>query len=423
MAAAENEFTAIIEQLFALKPQGTKFGIDRMRVLAAALGHPERLVPCIHIAGTNGKGSVAAMLDAILRAAGWRTGLYTSPHLVHVGERVQVNRRGLSDAEIVGFVEELRPISERIAAEFPEHRPSFFELMTAMAFLHFGRQQCDLALVEVGLGGRLDATNVVTPQVSVITSIGLDHCEYLGNELTQIAAEKAGIVKPNVPLVIGRMPRDAEKVIRAVAAQVGAPVTSVAERYGEASDELPSTNLEGEYQRWNAATATLAALALKPRWRISPAVIAQGLVKVAWAGRWQRVRVNGKELVLDASHNPEGAQVLDANLTQLVAEKRRPPIIVTGVLGRDRARPLIETICRHASEVHFVVPKQPRACGYEELEALVPTTFTGRIVRDTVETIFPNPATCSIGGPEDVVIVTGSMYLVGEVIERLGTLA
>jgi dihydrofolate synthase/folylpolyglutamate synthase len=174
-------YGAVQDYLFSLKARGLKFGIDRMRLLAEALGHPERAAPCIHVAGTNGKGSVSAMLDAIFRAAGWRTGLYTSPHLVRLGERVQVNRRMLSEEEILAWTRELRVVAARVAeAGGDDDHASFFEFMTAMAFLQFARERCDLNIVEVGLGGRLDATNIVDPVVSVITSIGLDHCEMLG---------------------------------------------------------------------------------------------------------------------------------------------------------------------------------------------------------------------------------------------------
>ncbi len=408
-----------IRQLFALKPQGANYGIDRMRALAAALGHPERSVPSVHVAGTNGKGSVAAMVDSILHSAGWQTGLYTSPHLVHVGERVQVDRQPLTDDEVAAFVRELQPVSDRIAAELPDHRPSFFELMTAMAVLQFARKKCDIAVFETGLGGRLDATNVLAPQVCAITSIGLDHCEYLGNEVTQIAAEKAGIIKTRVPVVVGRMPREAEKVIRTVAAQVGAPVVSVAERYGESVSEFPSTNLEGEYQRWNAATATLVALALPAKWRITRKAIEGGLANVKWSGRWQRIQIGDRTVIVDASHNPEGAQVLDANLARLVVETGRKPVVAVGVLGENRAKPLLEAICRHASEVHLVVPNEPRACDYEALAKLVPRSFSGAVVRDTIGRIFPTPNTCALGSAEVPVVVTGSIYLVGEVLGRV----
>lgn len=415
------EYGAVTEHLFARKAHGRKFGIDRMAKLAAELNHPERSVPAVHIAGTNGKGSVAAMLDAILHAAGWRTGLYTSPHLVHLGERVQVDRHVLTEREIVDYFAELRPIAERLAAADPDDEPSFFEYMTAMAFLQFARKRCDVGVVEVGLGGRLDATNILTPEVSVITSIAMDHCELLGDTVEKIAAEKAGILKPGRPVVLGRMPAAAEKVIRRLAEARGAPVCSVAEVYGHTIDGYPHTNLEGDYQRWNAATATLVARALGDRWRVSAAAIERGLAHVDWPGRWQRVRLAGRRAILDASHNPEGAQVLDANLAHLVAETGRAPVVITGVLGAVRARPLLETIARHAREIHLVVPQQPRACRFEELEAVVPPGFRGAVVRDEVARIFPGPNRCEVGEGDDVIVVTGSIYLLGEVLARLET--
>ncbi len=414
-----NDYAAVTDYLFGLKARGAKFGIDRMQPLAAALGHPERLVPCVHVAGTNGKGSVSAMIEAILHAAGWRTGLYTSPHLVKLGERVQVERRALTEEEIVAFTRELRPLAEKIAVPNADDHPSFFEFMTAMAFLKFARQRCDISVIEVGLGGRLDATNIVTPEVSIITSIGFDHCEFLGHELGQIAGEKAGIIKPGRPVVIGRMPAEAEQVIRAIARERASPLISVAETYGDDLAHYPATNLEGDYQRWNAATATLAVRALASRWKITDAAIAAGLRHVDWPGRWQRVQINGRLMILDASHNPEGAQVLDTNLAHLVAETGRAPVVITGVLGVARAGPLLETIARHAREIHLTVPQQARACTYEELEALVPTDFRGRIVRTTVPKLFPAPTHCTAGGPDDIVVVTGSIYLLGEVMARL----
>jgi dihydrofolate synthase / folylpolyglutamate synthase len=412
-------YAAVAEFLYAQKAQGPKFGIDRMRALAAALGHPEHAVPCVHIAGTNGKGSVAAMVEAILRAAGWKTGLYTSPHLVHLGERVQVDRRTLTEEEIVEYMRALRPVADRLAAQNPDERPSFFEYMTAMAFLQFARHRCDVAVIEVGLGGEFDATNIVTPEVSVITSIGADHCEILGANLTQIAAAKAGIIKPERPVVIGRLPEEAEGTIRAAARDRRAPVISVRQAYGDDLAGYPETSLEGEYQRWNAATATLTCRALAPKWNISESTIEQGLGAVDWPGRWQRVLIGGRLTILDASHNPEGAAVLERNLAQLAAATGRAPIVITGVLGAARAQPLIETISRHAAAIHFVVPAQPRACSHEELERLVPTHFRGKIVRDTVENLFPAPHRCTAGAPDDIVVVTGSIYLLGEVMARL----
>ncbi len=436
-----SNYAEVTEYLYALKAGGVKFGIDRMRRLSAALGHPERSYPVIHVAGTNGKGSVSAMLDAIFHAAGWRTGLYTSPHLVKLGERVQVDRRLLTEAEIVAYVNELRPIAERAAAAAADEHATFFEFMTAMAFLQFQRQRADVALIEVGLGGRLDATNVVQPEVTVITSIGLDHIAELGGTVALIAREKAGIIKPGRPVVIGRLPPEAERVIREVAATQGALVHSVRETFGEDLAAYPSTNLEGDYQRWNAATATLAARVFKDNHRdaasrrpraatgaaptlaeppsLTSETIARGLQHVNWPGRWQRTTLGGRPLILDASHNPEGAAVLEQNLQHLIAETGHRPVIIAGALGEFRARALLEVVCRHAKEVHLVAPHQARASTFEEMLAFVPAEQRSRVHRGSLEAIFPDARTCTLGAPGDTVVVTGSIYLLGEVLERI----
>ena len=336
-----------------------------------------------------------------------------------LGERVQVGREILSEAEIVAFTEELLPVAEAVSRGSPDDHPSFFEFMTAMAFLQFARKRCDIAIVETGLGGRLDATNVVDPEVAVITSIGLDHCDMLGDTLELIAAEKAGIIKTGKPVVIGRLPAEAETVVRKVAGEKGAPVISVREVFGEALAGYPTTAFEGDYQRWNAATAVLVARCFAAKWKLSDEVVRRGLESAKWPGRWQRAKVGGRNLILDASHNPEGAGVLDAQLRALVAETGRKPVVVTGVLGAARARPLLETISRYAAEIHLVMPQQSRASGFEELEALIPGTFTGVVKRATVASVFPDSGTCAVGGPDDTVVVTGSIYLLGEVMARI----
>ncbi|MEY3607855.1 MAG: hypothetical protein RLZZ447_643 [Verrucomicrobiota bacterium] len=411
-------YAEVAARLIARRAEGPRFGIDRMRLLAAALGRPERIVPCLHVAGTNGKGSVSAMLDAILRAAGWRTGLYTSPHLVHLGERVQVDRHPLTEEEIVAYVAELQPIAARLGAKDAGDAPAFFELMTAIAFLQFARKACDISVIEVGLGGRLDATTVVTPEVAVITSIALDHCEILGDTLAKIAAEKAGIIKAGRPLVVGRVPPEAEEVIARLAAERGAPVRWVRRVFGEDLAAYPRTSLEGDYQRWNAATATLAAEALDPGWRITPAIIRAGLAAVDWPGRWQRTRAGDRLLILDSSHNPEGAAVLSSNLARLVAETGQRPLVITGILGMARARPLLAAIAAYAEEIVLVPPDQPRACSVAELRALIPASFTGPVRAGRVDTLFPAPGRCTAGAPHGIVVVTGSLYLLGEVLTR-----
>lgn len=429
MVQGFRDYLAATDYLYGLKSTGVRFGIDRMTRLAAALGHPERAYPVIHVAGTNGKGSVSALLDAIFHAAGWRTGLYTSPHLVKLGERVQVDRRLLSEEEILAYTNELAPVAAELGRLGPDEHPSFFEFMTAMAFLQFQRRRVDVGIIEVGLGGRLDATNVVEPEIAVITSIGLDHTEQLGDRIELIAREKAGIIKPGRPVVMGRLPPEAEAVVREVAAARAAPLHAVREAFGEELDGYPETNLEGDYQRWNAATATLVARVLRATWRDRPgaralpppdeAAVSRGLRHASWPGRWQRMTVGGRLLILDASHNPEGAQVLESNLQHLAAETGRRPVVITGMLGAFRARPLLEVLAHHAREIHLTPPHQARASSYEELEACAPPAARALLRRTTVEEVFPRPGTCAVGGPDDVIVVTGSIYLIGEVLARL----
>ncbi|HZZ19794.1 MAG TPA: folylpolyglutamate synthase/dihydrofolate synthase family protein [Opitutaceae bacterium] len=418
--AALAGYPAVQDYLFGLKAGGVKFGVDRMRILSAHIGNPELKVPCIHVAGTNGKGSVSAMLEAILRASGRRTGLYTSPHLVRLGERVQVDRNILTEDEITGYVRELQPIADRIGEEGEAgDRPTFFEFMSAMAFLQFARSGCEASVIEVGLGGRLDATNIVEPEVSVITSIGMDHCEMLGDTLSAIAGEKGGIIKAGRPVVMGRMPREAEDVIRGIAQRLGSRLLSVREEFGDSVDGYPTTGLEGDYQRWNAATATLAARLLPAFLGVTEASIRSGLATVDWPGRWQRTSLGGRLVILDSSHNPEGASVLDANLTSLRAETGRSPVAIVGALGSLRAGPLLEVVSRHCREINLAVPKQARATSHEELEALVPKGYKGRVVRSSVEELFPEPGKCTAGEEGDIIVVTGSIYLLGEVLSRL----
>jgi dihydrofolate synthase/folylpolyglutamate synthase len=272
------------------------------------------------------------------------------------------------------------------------------------------------------MGGRLDATNIVTPEVSVITTISLDHCDMLGGTLEEIAAEKAGIIKPGRPVVIGHVPPAAERVIRATAARAGSRVFSIAETFGAdlARADYPRTNLEGDYQRWNAATAALVARMFPPRWRLTGETIARGLLRVDWPGRWQRMTVSGQPFVFDASHNPEGARVLDENLARLRAEfAGRRLVVITGALGESRARALLGVVAKHAREIHLVVPAQSRACTHAELESCLPRDFSGGLHRAGIAALFPAPNRCALSDPAAPIIVTGSLYLLGEVFTRI----
>ncbi|MCC5025290.1 MAG: bifunctional folylpolyglutamate synthase/dihydrofolate synthase [Candidatus Synoicihabitans palmerolidicus] len=412
-------YSAVQDYLFGLKAKGVKFGIDRMRALAAALVNPELKVPVIHLAGTNGKGSTAAMLDGILRASGRRVGLYTSPHLVRLGERVQVDRVMLSEREIEDYTRLLVPVATELGEVDPDDHPSFFEFMTAMAFLQFERKNCDVAVVEVGLGGELDATNIVDPVVTAITSIGFDHCEILGHTHAEIARAKAGIIKPGVPVVMGRMPMEAEEVVRARAAEQGCRVYSGREIFGESFENYPQTALVGECQRWNAGTATLVAQALPKELAVSPAVIGEGLSGAHWPARWQQIQMQDQMLIMDASHNPEGAESLADNLEVLVTKLGHRPAIVVGALGAARAGSLIEVVARYASEIYLVEPKQARACSRETLRKFIPESFEGEIFDARVETLFSDESRINLPREAGTVVVTGSIYLAGEVMMKL----
>ncbi len=399
------------EYLYSLKNAGSKYGIDRMRLLVEALGHPEKQFPLIHVAGTNGKGSVCAMLESLYRTNGYKTGFFSSPHLVHLGERAQVNRQILTESGIVEYTKQLKPIAAKLGKEDPDCHPSFFEFMAAMAFQRFASEQVDIACIETGLGGRLDATNVVDPELSIITTVSLDHTELLGDRIEIIAREKAGIIKPGKPVLIGRLPAEAESVVREIATERGSTVYALRDRFPDEST-LPATNLAGSFQRWNAALALYATELLADRFPIQSTA---GLKQIDWPGRWQRIPLKDRTLILDATHNPEGAQMLAENLSQL-DEK---PIIVAGTLGEDRGRSLMDAIAPYAKELHLVQPNQPRATTTRFLESCLPADRDFSVTHSSLEQVIPAPQSCSLGMPGDTIVLTGSLYLIGEALERL----
>ena len=414
-----NKALAAERYLFSLRNHGSKFGIERMVALVRLLDHPENDFPIVHVAGTNGKGSFCAMLEAVLRRSGLKVGMLTSPHLVRLGERIQINRLETDDKEITRLVDELKPISQQLAAANAGDQPSFFELITAMGFLIFSREKVDVAVVETGLGGRLDATNVVSPILSVITSVGFDHVEQLGGDLASIAIEKAGIVKKDVPVIIGRMPEEAKEAIRQVAKERRSEIIEVESFFPEAPQDLPITSLDGNFQRWNAATTLMASQALGDRFGLNEAFVRESLREVEWAGRWQKIQFGDRQVILDATHNEEGARALEDNLASLIGETKLKPWVIVGTLGEDRAVPLMKTVAKWAQGISLVMPGQPRACSFEVLEKAIPSSFSGSIQRYRLEELFPENDQLVLGKPDDIVLVTGSIYLIGEVLARI----
>jgi dihydrofolate synthase/folylpolyglutamate synthase len=358
------------------------------------------------------------MLESIYRRGGLKTGLFTSPHLVFQGERIQVNRQILNHELILQYTNELKETADTLAKKDADDHPTFFEFMTAMAFLHFQRESVEIGIFETGLGGRLDSTNVVNPEIAVITSISLDHVNILGDTIEKIAMEKGGIIKDKKPVVIGLLPREAEKVIREIAEARSAPVHSIRERFHGAV-EYPRTNLHGVYQRYNAATATLVCELLREKFPLPENQVEEGLQTVKWPGRWEEHSIDSKTLILDSSHNPEGAEMLASNLEKLVHTTGRKPVVLAGTLGEFRAEVLMPVVARYAREIILLRPNQPRACTFQILEKYIPRDYEGKIRHAEVKDIFPFPGFCSAGEEGDTLVATGTIYLIGEILEAL----
>lgn len=298
---------------------GVNLGLSRIHRLLASIGNPHHQVPVIHVAGTNGKGSVCAYLSSVLTEAGYRTGRYTSPHLVNWTERICINEQQISAEELYKLLLEVKT-----AVNSDDDCPTLFEVVTAAAWLYFAQQQVDVAVVEVGLGGRLDATNVISePLVTVITSISREHWQQLGNTIAEIAGEKAGIIKPGCPAVVGRLPSDAEKVVRSRAQELQCPVITPqpaqAIHPGWAEYQtIQNTNLikyplplQGQIQLTNSALALATLEILQQKgWQISEAAIINGMAKTKWPGRMQWINWNHHKLLIDGAHNPAAAKVL-----------------------------------------------------------------------------------------------------------------
>jgi dihydrofolate synthase/folylpolyglutamate synthase len=424
-------YTEAIQFLQGLRWFGAKFGLENTSRLAALAGNPQHRLRFIHVAGTNGKGSTCAMLESIYRAAGLRVGLFTSPHLVSFRERMQVNRELISETGVARLVEELRrtgvaPVSNiKPQAEETENRdwrdacPTFFEFVTVMALKHFAEQKCDLVIWETGLGGRLDATNIVTPLASVITNVQYDHQKWLGNTLKQIAAEKAGIIKPGVPVITGAEEPQALAVIQETAIQQQSPLTLVSPAHTQHPPlqtlQLP---LLGWHQRMNAAVALATVRVLDQQLAVGDDVLRAGLASVRWPGRLQLVELGGgRRMLLDAAHNSAGATTLRAALEEHFPDSR--PAFILGTMEDKDWDLMCEILAPLAGRVLCVAISSERTADPAQL-------------RDACRRTNPNVevATCPTLAEavaqtenEPFLVIAGSIYLIGEAMERLNLAA
>jgi dihydrofolate synthase/folylpolyglutamate synthase len=460
-------YETAVAQMYALghelaQAPSHKFDLAHMRVLLTALGHPENRFPTVLVAGTNGKGSTAATLASILEASGLKTGLYTSPHLVRINERIRLNGEAISDDDFAMLHDVVDRTAERLVEEgdLPWH-PSFFEMLTAISFEYFARSRPDMVVLEVGMGGRLDATNVVEPRLSIITDIALDHQKYLGETVAEIAREKAGIIRPGgVVVTLPQLP-EANDVIgnaildagaRAVNAVPYVPPVSpgssqylvpgaqetashgARQRYSLAvlgKEIVVDSPLVGRHQLRNLALAIAAAEELHNQGmvQITPKTVAQGIRETHWPGRFQVVpaAADDPEYVLDVAHNPAGTWALRSTLSAAYPDLQRgdPGIVreITMVFGvmRDKAMPEIaEILFPIADHVIVTHANNPRSASPDEIRQAAARVAAGIDIEDAEDVPSALERARKIARAGGLVVVTGSIYIVGEAMRILG---
>lgn len=423
----------MLDRLFALETFGIKLGLENISRLCAALDHPERSFRSLHVAGTNGKGSVAAMAHAALVAGGIRAARYVSPHLVDLSERFVIGTEPVEAGDLENAANDVLDCAERLraAGELAVH-PTFFEATTAIAFELFRRARVEVAVVEVGLGGRYDSTNVVPASAGAITTIGFDHQDLLGDTLEAIAFEKAGIIKPDMTVVIGALPDEARKIVSLVAAERHAQViesTAGARLHGELREgravvtiETPDDRygpltlaLRGEHQAGNALVAVRLLEAARQRGvRLAREAIERGLVDVDWPGRLELIQVQGGPgVLLDAAHNVDGAKALAAYLGRWHPER---PTLVIGVMRDKDVEGIIGALLPLVSSVVATAANTPRALPARELAARIAACGPAIPVRPEPDPVTAVEEALSAG---NTVCVTGSIFLIGAVRDRL----
>jgi dihydrofolate synthase/folylpolyglutamate synthase len=426
---------APLDWLLGLGQFGIKFGLDNMRAIVGALGHPERAFRAIHVGGTNGKGSVTAMIEAALRLRGLRTGRYTSPHLLHLAERFAIDGAPTAIPALEAAVERVRSaVVDLQARRVLDVHPTFFEVTTAAAFELFRGSGIDVAVCEVGLGGRLDATNVLEPAVCAITSIGLDHQQYLGHTLAEIAREKAGIIKPGTPVVVGAMDRSAADAIGEQARTMGAPLVWAHEGVTAGRVEMDARGgqrfhlttptrsygdvylaLAGEHQVGNAVVAVRTLEQAEARGiPVGADAIVAALAQVQWPGRLQRIDLgDGRDVILDAAHNDAGAAALAAYLAQIGPPR---PLVFAAMRDKDAAS-MLRALLPVVGALVVTRASNPRSADPETLAGLA--THLDRNRRIVVERAVADALTRAWHESPHIV-VAGSIFLLADVMNALG---
>jgi dihydrofolate synthase/folylpolyglutamate synthase len=426
----DRAYRETIDYLYALQKHGIKLALSNSHALMALMGDPHRKFRSVHVAGTNGKGSTSAFIASMLQAAGYRVGLYTSPHLVSFTERIRINAVLITEAKVVELAGRVRDAARK--AEFADgmvaFSPTFFEVTTAMAFTYFAEEGVDIAVIEVGMGGRLDSTNVITPLVSVITNIELEHTEFLGTTLREIAGEKAGVIKQGVPVVTGAMQQEVITVIEWEAAAREAevyrlskdfmPVPIASQRAQifdyrgiNASYEKVRINMLGRYQVDNASLALATIECLRNAGIIvDEAAVRRGLEQTRWEGRLE-LMARKPDIYLDGAHNPASAQMLAATVREMKSAYRRT-ILVIGILQDKDCGGIIAALVPLADHVVVTKPQYSRAMEVQALASAI-RRLHGSV--DTAETVGEAIAMARDNiSLDDLVLITGSLYMVGD---------
>src|SRR5688572_6062426 len=413
-------YSEAIEFLYKLRLFGTKLGLENAIELARVNGTPQEKLRFIHVAGTNGKGSTCAMLESIYRAEGLKVGLFTSPHLVSFTERIQVNRACIPEEDVARLTLAIMESLGGRDMELWPLRPTFFEFVTIMALIYFREQNCDLVIWETGMGGRLDATNIVTPLVSVITNIQHDHQHWLGNSLEEIAREKAGIIKPGVPVITATEQKEGLDVIRKTAKMHQAPLTVISEEVEFArqfTDVLQEIPLLGAHQRKNATLALAVCCTLSKKIPLGVNAVRSGIKSVSWAGRLQLIKRGETEFLLDGAHNPDGAATLAAALKEYFPHKK--PTLILG-LFRDKAwKEMCNALVPLAARLLLVPVSSERSADPREVQ-----DYCGEKWRTTEIIRCENLSEAiTVAQKDSFVVIAGSLHLVGEALELLQALS
>jgi dihydrofolate synthase/folylpolyglutamate synthase len=391
----ETAYSTVIDWLFSTQKKGVKLGLENIYRLLDALDNPQRSLRFIHVAGTNGKGSVCAMLDSVLGAAGVRTGLFISPHLIRFNERIQVQGVPIDDESIVTGIERIRALIDE------EHHPTFFEITTALALDYFRSRNVELVILETGAGGRMDATNVVTPLVSVLTSIDLDHQKWLGNTPAEIAFEKAGIIKPGIPVISTPQLLEVRPVIEQVAQERSTTITYVDSPIDDSLVGLP-----GSHQRINAAVAVEALRHVGIK--MTSTAIKSGLANAFWPGRFHRI---DNRIILDGAHNVSASKRLIQTWREQF-DGKQPLVIFGGLEDKDLAS--MTAILSKIAQHFFLVPvRSPRAVSPRAIQDLLPPGTPHTLC------VSVNKALEQVNLRDEPILITGSLFLVGEVLAIL----